>query len=97
MRKKNNVIVVRVRKTDINYFNMDYGIFNEAANAARESNGDYWEYTVMGADYTQSNKGYAFLAKSANENSVPVWTETTTGKSFSGNVFYYTAEKKKGI
>jgi hypothetical protein len=89
--KKDNKIVVRVKKTDLNSFNPNYGIFNPGANAGRADNGTYWDYTVVNPNDTFYKKDYTFLAKTINENNVPIWKETKKGKSFSGNVFYYNA------
>lgn len=103
---KKQKIVVRVKKSDISFFNQNQGIFRSNKNDV----GDYYEYEVVSGVPT-FNREYEFNAFTIDSSYTPVWSEVgrtdikyTQSKYYfrganidASNILYLTAEKADDI
>lgn len=85
--QKNNAIVVRVKKDDVNKFDTTYGLF---ANNQPFEKDDYMEYYVERDSAKITGRYFEIKAKCKNNNYIPVWTEKNKSNvKVAQNTFYY--------
>ena len=85
--QKNNAIVVRVKKDDVNKFDTTYGLF--ANNQPFEKDG-YMEYYVERDSAKIPGRYFEIKAKCKNNDYIPIWNEKNKSNiKVAQNTFYY--------
>ncbi|MBR4880134.1 MAG: S-layer homology domain-containing protein [Clostridia bacterium] len=83
--KKNNHIIVRVARADVEKFNSNFGIFKTRGVRS----GNYMEYTVVDSRDFASNVYYELSARAKNDGYTPVWRKINTNIKYSQGTFYF--------
>ena len=85
--KKNNRLIVRVKESDVSYFDTSVGIFKNPY----EKSGNYRDYIIDDNADRIPGKEYILTAKTSVSRQIPVWKEQySTGPEFSQTEFCFT-------
>lgn len=89
---KNNILVVRIKKSDIGMFKKRQGVLAYR----RIENGDYYDYVIDGNSAMIPGKEYELTAVTSDESYLPLWsTASNRNLTYSQNTFYYTGSTQK--
>jgi hypothetical protein len=88
--KKDNHIIVRVLKSDLEKFNTSTGIFTLTG----VENGDYMEYTAVESDKFASGIYYEIVARAKETGFTPVWKKINTDVKYSQSTFYFESKNE---
>ena len=86
--KKENHIIVRVLKSDLEKFNTGTGIFAYEGVEV----GEYMEYTVVESDKFAAGIYYEFAARAKENGYTPVWQKINTDVKYSQSTFYFESQ-----
>lgn len=91
-----NSLVVRVKSSDVDKFDQDYGLFLSASSTVTVDNEEYREYIInQNPSYGQIYSVSARLRDNENSNLYITWTDPTEGiKKFCGETFYHEASNE---